>query len=389
MVVTAVAALFIAVVVRIEFGLAVVFLLTAIVAIGLAVPGNIARHLEVDRSFSERAFFGERVPVRLTIRNGSLLPALWVEVWELLPLSIAPEHASIKEVIAIPGRDQKELRYEVHCRRRGYWRLGPTSLTTGDVLGVSVKRPQPHPADYLIVYPKILSLDRLGLPTRSPLAELPTPASLFSDPARVMGVDEYRIGDSLRRIHWTASARTGDLMVKQIEPAVARDTMIYLDLNRPNYALGRTTTGPELAITVAASLAAHITEREGQPVGLTVRARDPLARSRVEIVLPPEASRYQLMAILEILARFQTDSETDFGELLRSRAPHLSWGSTLAVVTGSVSRDLAETLLLLQKAGFAVAVYLVQPELDLDTRGLSSAGLKVHQIDREQHLSTI
>ena len=41
---------------------------------------------------------------------------------------------------------------------------------------------------YLTVYPKIVPLQRLGLPTRSPLAVLPSRSPLFEDTSRVMGV---------------------------------------------------------------------------------------------------------------------------------------------------------------------------------------------------------
>ncbi len=388
LVTTATIVLFISVIVRVEFGLAVLLLLGAVLALGFLVPRQVAAHLEVERSLPDRAFFGELVPVDLTIKNRSVLPALWVEVWELLPLAIAPAHASIKSVLAIPARDERKIHYQAHARRRGFWRIGPTTTATGDLLGVSVRRPTPHPAEYLIVYPKILPLARLGLPTRSPLAELPARLSLFSDPARVTGVRAYEQGDSLRRIHWTASAASGSLVVKQLERAVARQVMIYLDLNKRNYAPGKGISGTELAITIAASVAAHSVDRERQPVGLTCHGRDPLLGASTDITLPPEATRDHLMGVLEVLARFQTDPESDFAAMVRDGARHLSWGSTLLVVTGSVPQKLAETLTLLQRGGFAVAAILVQASGYGGSR-LAEAGIRTYRVDTEQHVSVL
>ncbi|NIN74493.1 MAG: DUF58 domain-containing protein, partial [Xanthomonadales bacterium] len=98
-------------------------------------------------------------------------------------------------------------------------------MQTGDLLGIerrSVARAEPS---YLTVYPRVVPLQKLGLPTRSPLVALPAGAHLFEDPARVMGVRDYQPGDSPRRIHWTATASAGRLLVKQYQPAIARETL--------------------------------------------------------------------------------------------------------------------------------------------------------------------
>ena len=42
-------------------------------------------------------------------------------------------------------------------------------------------------------------------------------------------IREYRDGDDLRRIHWPATARTGDLMVRQEDRPARRRAMILLD----------------------------------------------------------------------------------------------------------------------------------------------------------------
>jgi hypothetical protein len=67
------------------------------------------------------------------------------------------------------------------------------------------------------------------------------------------------------------------------------------------------------------------------------------------------------MRILEILARVEVCGGTSFTDLLRRESTRLPWGATLVVVAGQESERLFDTLLQLQKAGFAVSLILVQP----------------------------
>ena len=47
------------------------------------------------------------------------------------------------------------------------------------------------------------------------------------------GVREYRTGDSLRRVHWPTTARTGKISVIEFERAFQRDVIVALDRSPP------------------------------------------------------------------------------------------------------------------------------------------------------------
>jgi hypothetical protein len=67
---------------------------------------------------------------------------------------------------------------------------------------------------------------------------------------------------------------------------------------------------------------------------------------------------------------------------------NLSWGATLAVITGRESEALFDTLVYLRRAGFAVALILVQParpSAELQKRG-DLLGVQIHRIWREGDL---
>jgi uncharacterized protein (DUF58 family) len=372
---------------RVDFFFTIVYLFFAVYLLSRLWTPRTVKHLRVQRRFVNRAFPGDSVTVDLTVHNVGWLPIPWLEVHESLRVELtAPPF--YREVVSLGPRERRHFRYTLHCRRRGYYPVGPLTMQTGDLLGI-VRPSQVQAApDHVIVYPRVVPLQQLGLPTCSPQVALPARSPLFENPARVMGVRDYQRGDSPRRIHWTATASAGRLLVKQYQPSIARETLICLDLNQEDYERRQRYTATELAIVVAASIANHIVVREGLPVGLTTKAWDPLLDDRARFFLTPRSERAHLMSLLEVLARVQITSAAPFVDLLRRESVNLSWGATLAVITGRESEALFDTLVYLRRAGFAVALILIQParpSAELQKRG-DMLGVPIHRIWRERDL---
>ncbi|MDQ4075432.1 MAG: DUF58 domain-containing protein [Chloroflexota bacterium] len=344
---------------RVDFYFTIVYLLLALFLLSRLWTQRTVNALHVRRRYSERAFLGDRVEVEVILQNRSGLPMPWVELNEQLPveLRIPPFY---RRVLSLGRQEQCDLQYTLVCRRRGYYPIGPLQIRTGDLFGFHRNQSLTLPPDHLIVYPKVVPLQQLGLPTRSPLVSLPAHSPLFEDPSRVMGVRAYQRGDSPRRIHWTATAGAGQLLVKQYQPAIARETLICLDLNEEDFERGVRFTATELAVVVAASLATHIIVREGLPAGLAVAAWDPLQEKQTSSTLLPRSERAHLMYLLELLARVQVTEGMPFAEMIRQESARLPWGATIVVIAGAEGESLLDTLLYLQRAGFAVALVLVQ-----------------------------
>lgn len=339
---------------RVEFFFTVLYLIAGIYLLSRLWMRGAARQLRGARAFVDRAFTGDRVAVRLTIHNDGPLPLLWLEVDEQLPVEVRAAPFE-RRVVTLGGRARWHCDYMLICSRRGRYAVGPTLLQTGDPLGIARQTLRLARRDELLVYPRVVPLLRLGLPTRSPLATLPATAPLFEDSSRIIGTREYRRGDPLRRVHWTATARTGQLVVKQYQSAIARETQICLDLREGGYAARGRYDAIELAIVVAASLANHLIVRDGLPTGLTT-----LSPERA-MTLSPRKERAHLIGILETLAEvgMSGGESPPLTALLRRESLGLSWGGTAVVITGRGDSALTEALLALRRGGLALAVVLV------------------------------
>jgi uncharacterized protein (DUF58 family) len=347
---------------RIDFFFTILYLFVGVYVVSHLWSRRTFSQLRLTRRLQERAFLGDTVEVTLKLEAGSHLPIPWLLLTESFPVVLsAPPF--FRTVISLAGKSSHTLRYQLHARQRGYYKIGPLILQSGDLLGIKQDLTARLEPDYLIVYPKVLPLSALGLPTHSPQVVLATPLPLFQDPARIIGVHDYHPGDNPRHIHWPASASTSQVLVKQFQPAIARDNAIFLNLDREDYARQSYPDPPlELAIIVAASLANHMISFEKLPVGLVTTAMDPLIEQTHLFNLPPRKGRGQLIQILEVLARVQAVKETYFLETMRQQAVHLSWGTTLIIITtGLESEELLQTILLLKRAGFQVSLVLIYP----------------------------
>ncbi len=213
-----------------------------LVATGLLITRISRPRFEVVRLFSPPVVSaGAPVQVSLRIRNMAAGPSphlVWNDAipWqeEALPNELLPIGGSA----GVTGNGQRRAvtaSYELHPPRRGLYEIGPLVIEHEDPFGMARSTLALGKADRLVVVPAIVDL-----PTGGPnLADGEGSAQLVQ--RRVTGNDddlttrEYRIGDAMRRVHWRASARRGQLMVRQEEHRSHPDARIVLDTRLAGY----------------------------------------------------------------------------------------------------------------------------------------------------------
>jgi uncharacterized protein (DUF58 family) len=377
---------------RVSFIYNVAYVLFAVYLLATLWSRRSLNDLRVRRTYAERALIGDVVEVTLVIENTGLLPVPWLLFHERLPLAmIAPPF--FRAVVSIQPRETRRFVYELHCRQRGWYAIGPLTATLGDVFGLSLREREFGAGHRLTVYPKILPLDELGLPSRSPFGHLRTRQPLYEDPARVVGVREYQSGDSMRRINWKASASSGQLQVRKLEPAMTLESVVLLNVNLPEFERAHSYNAAELGIVVAASVANHLAGLR-QEVGLLTNGLDPAegetSPTTSMVGYLPRKGRSQLVSVLELLGRLSLAHERPFWPLVRGEMQRLPWGATLVFVTSSETDELLETVLPLQRAGFSVVlIYVDYPNpasFELARRRAAMLGMPAFRVWREQDL---
>ena len=369
---------------RVDFIYYIVYVCIGIFALSRwAVPRTL-RHVQISRKFNDHAFLGESVTVDLIWTNSSRLPLPWVEFSESIPPSLRSGD-QMQHAMNLGGQQERRFSYQIQAGRRGYYRLGPLRLTAGDLFGLIEGKTGYLKADYLTVYPRIIPLTKLGLPSRLPFGTIAARQRLFEDPARPMGTRLYQSGDSQRHINWKVSAHTERLLVKRFEPAISLETAVLLNLHNEDYERRDWRFQTEWAITTAASLAAHLINQR-QPVGLITNGIDPMQDSGEPIfsqdsgrllrgetalgslasVMPPAIpsrnGRAHLMKILEYLARIESGETISFNQWGANACHHLSWGVTILVITARGDEATCQTLHRLVRSGYNPILLAVEPD---------------------------
>lgn len=341
--------------------------------------------LKTRRDLPARVFLGEQIAVELEISNPGLLPVVWLRILESIPSELV--EAPFRRVVSLGPRERKEFFYSLRARKRGYYPVGPLIVNTGDILGIGGDVSDERLVQHLTVFPRIIPLTKLILPSRSPMGTLRHVQPIFADPSRVIGKREYIAGDSLRTIDWKATAATGDLQVKLFEPSIALETVLMLNLDGLDYGRKAKYTSTELAIVAAASIANYVVDKR-QAVGLFTNGNDPLGIEEKAQPLLPRKGREGLMYLLEVLARVEMSEGKPYLEMLGKEISRLPWGTTLILITGHVDERIFDELFQARRAGMSGVLVLCGP-----VPGFSSIreqalqfGFPIYQLFNEQDL---
>ena len=311
---------------------------------------SLARRVFMDRKMRYGwAQVGDQLEERFTVINDSFLPGLWLEVEDH---STLPGYTAGR-VTSIGGNQSMEWKTEGTCTQRGLFNLGPTTLRSGDPLGLcSLELAHPN-ATVLLVLPPVLPLPTIEIAAggRAGEGRHPRRAALETT-VSVETVREYVSGDPLKAIHWPTSARRNALYVHQFEHMPTSDWWIFLDLEQRVQAGSGFESTEEHGIILAASLTQRGL-REGHSVGLVTCSPE------LTWMTPQHSSGYS-MNILRALALAHPGTRP-LSDLLEEAQKAVRHGASLIIITPNVQADWAAALLQLVKIGITPTVLLLDP----------------------------
>ncbi|WBQ08425.1 DUF58 domain-containing protein [Kribbella sp. CA-293567] len=171
----------------------------------------------------------------------------------------AGDERQLVRIRRIAPAGEATYRYELPTARRGRIQVGPLTLERTDPLGLAVNRLPTGETATLWVHPK-------RHPTRTVVAGRPrhhhigrTADDSLRGSADLRDVRPYVVGDEVRHLHWKATARTGQLMVRDfVDPDQPRLTVL-LDTRAESLPEAPFEEAAEVAASIlfAASMAGH------------------------------------------------------------------------------------------------------------------------------------
>lgn len=346
---------------------------------GWSTSTGLVKKLRIELELADSAFFaGEDVHLSLTIANSGRMPLLWLSIRQNMPPGLNLDGSlSQPLVVSLAGRELRRFDMTLSSLKRGHYPLGPLVLETGDILGITGNRIEHLHNRTIMVYPHVHDLSRFRTPARIPFGSPHSRNTSTDDPSWVKGIRTYLPGDPLSKIHWKASARSGQLQTKELDPAVTLDSVVLLDMDLPSYPQRYYDHLVELAVEVSASLASALLARRCNTALLTNLASIESLRGKSLDALP---------TMLGFLSILQPGSGYRLAESIRRSAAEVGLGGIVYIVTPTVSDECVEAAYSLVKGGRSPVVVHVCPRDRVASRmaNLNRSSVKYIRAQRGQ-----
>ncbi|MBN2308610.1 MAG: DUF58 domain-containing protein [Candidatus Hydrogenedentes bacterium] len=219
-----------------------------------------------------------------------MLPAISVRIE-----STARPGRSAGYALVIPARKAAHLTMTEWFEKRGVSRLPDLEFVSSFPFGLVEARVRVSDASEVVVYPRVKAA-RTAIVDRAP-GTRDAPRSSQRDGDEYFSLREYEPGDDLRYVAWRASARLGNLMVKEFEQETSRSVLLVLDSRRDD--LEGFEERFEEAIELVASLAVTLLNRHYSVSLLTASGG-----------LNADEGKAQALKVLDFLARLDAAPPT-------------------------------------------------------------------------------
>jgi len=335
---------------------------------------NSLRHMRYRRHLSTgSAAVGDTLTLRIEVENRKPLPVLWLCCEDEVPSSdlmsmpntcphYKPERAILRNVTYLKWFERVEREFTVTCLNRGVFSLGPVRLSSGDIMGFRESSITVNEPNTLTVYPRMVSVRGIAWDEHFPLGDSPARGWMNPDPLTIAGARPYAPGTPLRQVAWRATARSGEMQEKLLEPTHQRNVVVALSISTAErFWEGVNLELLDKAVFVCASLCRELQHRN-TPIGFCCNSIG--ARSgQSNLVIQAGASRLHLQKILSVLAAVSTPW-MEFYATVHSLPREIAADTSVLVVLTRQLKDDWAAVLDLYRAGRPVTVVV----LDFDER---------------------
>lgn len=210
------------------------------------------RNLSSEDELGDVLHAGNQVKIRLDFAIPGFLPMPYVIIREVMKRHNG-ESWSFEESVIPNYRGSGKLMFQTPPLERGLYYFAETECASEDIFGLIEHKGKFHVSGQFRVLPRTVFIPSWKLFDRNSRLAGPQTAAAASrkETTQINGVRDYVYGDRISRIHWNATAKTGQWKSKEFEYDSVPKTMLILDATALHYS---TDSQFELAVSTAASL---------------------------------------------------------------------------------------------------------------------------------------
>jgi len=183
---------------------------------------------------SNKAGAGDKISVEFSITNRGLGSIPYLEVQTRLGEDFSQISGDMA-VLSLRAKESFFFSREITCGRRGTYRIDALKVRASDIFDNFHVARQLSGHQYIRVYPQVERLDDLHMDATQLLGSVPVADRMFEDYSSLSALRKWVPGDTIKKIHWKAYAKTGNIIVKDFE--FRGDARLYLviDMSAGSY----------------------------------------------------------------------------------------------------------------------------------------------------------
>jgi uncharacterized protein (DUF58 family) len=350
------------------------------VASGVALQNLVA----LRKLSSARVFEDGEVDVSLRIQNRSNLSKV-LEVRDRVPEVMRIKKGANYVLMELGPQRETEIAYTIEAPLRGFYTIGPVCIRIQDTFGLFHNEREIHLYDDFLVFPKMEDLKDALIKSRVP--KIFTGAVNIRNPgdgSNFYNLREYVEGDSIKKVNWNATARTGGtMMVNEYERDAVSDIILIIDSRSVSETGPVSRNSLVYSTRAAASLAQYFLSRRDS-VGLVIYSDEIVSVDR-------DTGKKQLYVLLTKLAGAMAKGNTPLRVVTNRIMPHINRGSPV-IILSPLEDDptIIDAVRDFRARNFDVTVLSPSSlEFEFDARRLDRTGYELLKTERDIIISEI
>lgn len=283
------------------------------------------------------------------------IPGIWPVPYVLMKDALSRKNQTpyFHEFSIIPDWKRRgRIVYRTQPLRRGRYAFHEMICSTEDIFGFFHHEGLIPLKQSFVVLPKTVQINQWhhfeqmqrGFHYQSPSTRM------LRETTQINGVRDYVYGDKMTRIHWNATARTGEWKSKEFEREALPKTIFVLDRNMASYA---NEDAFELAVSTAASLIKFGRDK-AVPQGL-------LSHGSELTYFETGLGNSHMTRMLRHLTEVEADGNASIDRLMKEFCSRTDKGSFFVVITGESGDRMENLRLWLQNTGHHMCHMWIAP----------------------------
>ncbi len=329
---------------------------------------------------------GDTVDLSYQIYSRFPLPFPNIQLEDGISATLTGEKPPL-ERYALNSREAYTKHIKIHCKRRGDYTVGYFKITIGDIFHFFRFNKRIEVPLNLRVYPRVVDIHKVLIQPKMSLGEILINNLLFQDYTEISGLKRYEPGDSIKKIHWKASAKQEETLVKSFEMKGETNLVLFINASLESYREDTHGFLEDLAVETSLSIANYCL-RKGIRVSLCYEKGGAL-------VYLEGNHLSDFKKLMEELVTFHPTGTIDFAEQISKYTTGLPSGTTVIFITPEIDKEIGINSIYLKRKGIHGEYILLQnmeasgaeQELNKIRKRLDGEGIKVYGIGRTEDLS--